>query len=155
MSLQARKRTSWNVRPTNSNQPAHPRSLIRVFVVRMKKLCNLGFPKSAKWRFWSDCASAQADPNFRWAQLSVGIVSDVATYFNQWRDGYKSHRFQVGHGFKTSSNDKYLNWDNESTCYRVRKLYSRSGARTLDPRITVPMLYRPIYPAAIITFSPA
>ena len=98
----------------------------------MKNLCNLGFPKSAKWRFWSDCASAQADPNFRWAHVSVGIVSDVAIHFNQWRDGYKSHRFQVGHGFKISSNDKYLNWDNESTCYRVRKLYSRTGARTLD-----------------------
>ena len=29
----------------DSDQPAHPRSLIRVFVVRMKKLCILGYPK--------------------------------------------------------------------------------------------------------------
>ena len=29
----------------DSNQPAHPRNLIRVFVVRMKKLCILGYPK--------------------------------------------------------------------------------------------------------------
>ena len=27
-----------------SNQPAHPRSLIRVFIVRMEKLCILGYP---------------------------------------------------------------------------------------------------------------
>ena len=31
----------------DSNQLAHPRSLIRVFVVRMKKLCILGYPKYA------------------------------------------------------------------------------------------------------------
>ena len=31
----------------DSNQPAHPRSLIRVFVVRLKKLCILGYPKCA------------------------------------------------------------------------------------------------------------
>ena len=29
----------------DSNQTAHSRSLIRVFVVRMKKRCTLGFPK--------------------------------------------------------------------------------------------------------------
>ena len=29
----------------DSNQPAHSRSLIRVLVVRMKKVCNLGNPK--------------------------------------------------------------------------------------------------------------
>ena len=29
----------------DSNQPAHPHSLIRVFVVHMKKLCNLSYPK--------------------------------------------------------------------------------------------------------------
>ena len=29
----------------DSNQPAQPDSLIRVFVVRMRKLCILGYPK--------------------------------------------------------------------------------------------------------------
>ena len=54
----------------DSNQPAHPRSLIRVFVVRMNKLCILGYPKRAQWRFWSDCANAQADLNLRKANMS-------------------------------------------------------------------------------------
>ena len=49
----------------------YPRSLIRVFVVRMKKLCLLGYPKCAQWRFWSDCANAQSDLNLRWALMSV------------------------------------------------------------------------------------
>ena len=38
----------------NSDQPAHPRSLIRVFVVRMMKRCIIGYPKCAQWRFWSE-----------------------------------------------------------------------------------------------------
>ena len=32
----------------DSDRPAHPRSLNRVFFVRMKKSCNLGYPKSAQ-----------------------------------------------------------------------------------------------------------
>ena len=32
----------------DSNQPAHPRSLITVFVVCMKKLCILGYPNGAQ-----------------------------------------------------------------------------------------------------------
>ena len=39
------------------NQPAHPRRPIRVFAVNMKKPCTIGYPKSAKRRFWSDCAA--------------------------------------------------------------------------------------------------
>ena len=34
-----------------------------VFVVHMNKRCSLGYPKCAQWRFWSDCANAQADLN--------------------------------------------------------------------------------------------
>ena len=64
----------------DSNQPAHPRSLIRAFVVRMKKPCIPGFPKCDQWRFWSDCANAQADLNLRWAHMSEGTFSDVTTY---------------------------------------------------------------------------
>ena len=39
----------------NLNQPAYLCSLIRVFVVSMKKLCILSYSKYAQWRFWSDC----------------------------------------------------------------------------------------------------
>ena len=57
-----------------SNQPAHPRRLIRIFVVHTKKLC-----KRDQWRFWSDCANAQSDLNLRWAHVSKSTFSDVAT----------------------------------------------------------------------------
>ena len=53
----------------DSGQPAYPRSLIRAFVVRMKKLCITGYPKCAQGRFWSDCANAQAGPNLCWAHV--------------------------------------------------------------------------------------
>ena len=62
----------------DSNQHAHPHSLIRNFVVRMVKHCTLGYPKCAQRRFWSVCANAQADLNLRWAQISEGTFSDVA-----------------------------------------------------------------------------
>ena len=42
----------------DSNQPAHPRSLIRAFVVRMKKFCIISYPKCAMRRFWLDSANA-------------------------------------------------------------------------------------------------
>ena len=57
------KQIFWHARPT------HPRSLIRVFVVRMKTICILGYPKCAQLRFWSDCANAQADLNLRGAHM--------------------------------------------------------------------------------------
>ena len=71
------KRTFWRAPNEDSDQPARPRSLIRVFVGRMKKLCTLGYPKCAQRRFWSDCANAQADLNLRWAHMSDGTFSDV------------------------------------------------------------------------------
>ena len=58
----------------DTNKPAHPRSLIRVFVIRMDKRCILCYLNCAKWRFWSDCANAQADLNLRWAHTSEGIL---------------------------------------------------------------------------------
>ena len=61
MSRNVRKRTFLHAHNEDSDQPAHPRSLIRVFIVRMKELCILGYPKCTQWRFWSDCANAQAD----------------------------------------------------------------------------------------------
>ena len=44
----------------------------------MRKRCIIGYRKFAKWRFWSDCANAQADLNLRWAHVSEGAFSDVA-----------------------------------------------------------------------------
>ena len=66
----------------DSNQPAHPRSLIRVFVVRLWKLCLIANQKCTQWRFWSDCANAQSDLNLRWAHMSKsrGTLSGVKAH---------------------------------------------------------------------------
>ena len=59
----------------DSDQPGHPPSLIRVFVVRMKKPWVLSYPLSAQRRLWSDWADAQADLSLRWAHTHfVGFV---------------------------------------------------------------------------------
>ena len=58
------------------HQPGHPRSLIRVFAVRMKKAWTLSYPLSAQRRLWSDWADAQADLSLRWAHSHiVGFVT--------------------------------------------------------------------------------
>ena len=62
----------------DANMPAHPRSLIRVFVVHLKNSCIFGYSNFARKRFWSDCENAQADLNIRWAHMSEGTFSDVA-----------------------------------------------------------------------------
>ena len=56
------------------NQTALSRSLISVFVVRMKKLCFRGYPKCDQWRFWSDCKNMQADLNLLWAHVRRHIL---------------------------------------------------------------------------------
>ena len=67
----------------DSDQPLYSRCLIRVFVVRMKKLCILGYPKCAQCIFWLDCANAKADLNIRWAHMSeITFCFDTATHMS-------------------------------------------------------------------------
>ena len=40
-----------------------------VFVVHLKKLCILVYPKCTHWRFRSDCMNAQSDLNVRWVHM--------------------------------------------------------------------------------------
>ena len=54
----------------DSDHPGHPPSLIRVFIVRMKKPWVLSYPLSTQWRLWSDWANAQADLSLRWVHRS-------------------------------------------------------------------------------------
>ena len=44
-------------------------SLIRVFAVRLKKVCVLCYPLSAQRRLWSDWVDTQADLSLRWAHM--------------------------------------------------------------------------------------
>ena len=79
-----KKRTFWRAPNEDSKQPAHARSLIRIFVVRMKKLCILGYPKHAQWRFWPDCADASADLSLRWALVQRYIFWRFGSYFRDF-----------------------------------------------------------------------
>ena len=71
------KHTFWH----EHHKPAHSCSRIRVYIVHMKKLCTLGYPKCTQWRFWSDCTNAQADLNLHWAHMTEGTLSDIAAFF--------------------------------------------------------------------------
>ena len=91
------------------NQPTRPRSLIRVFVIRMETLCILGYPKCAQWRFWSACANAQADLNLRWAHIPEVTFSDVAQiiYFLRWKDDIRNASNVLNLVFVPGNNDGF------------------------------------------------
>ena len=55
-------------------------SLIGVFIVCIKKLCVLGYPKCTRWRFWSDYANTQADLNLCWAYMSRCVFWHGVSY---------------------------------------------------------------------------
>ena len=83
-SRNVRKRTLFYVRPMKTHQPAYPRSLIRIFVVR-EKLCIISYPRRVKIPI-----RLQSDRNLRWVHMSKGTFSDVPahvvifrTYFNR------------------------------------------------------------------------
>ena len=64
----------------NSNQPAHPHSLIIVFVVRRKKLCILAI-QIAPNEDSGPTARMLTDLNPVWMHMSEGTFSDVETYY--------------------------------------------------------------------------
>ena len=69
----------------DSDEPAHPRSLIIVFVVRVVLRCILGYPKCAQWRFWSDCVNVQADLNLLWeAHIRRYVLTLRPIYWRKW-----------------------------------------------------------------------
>ena len=55
--------------PKKLSQPAHPHSLIKHFVVRMKKLSNLA-NQNVLSEDSDQTTDAQADLNLRWAHMS-------------------------------------------------------------------------------------
>ena len=69
----------------DSNQVVHPRSLVRVSVVRTKKLCILGHPKCVQWRLLSDCPNAQAYLNPGHAHMSAGTVLTLRCWWLEAR----------------------------------------------------------------------
>ena len=78
----------------DSNQTAHPRSLIRVFVIRMKKLCILGYPKMRPVKILTKMPNEQADLNYRLAYESEIFFKCVLEAYEEGRLGYSqfAHR---------------------------------------------------------------
>ena len=77
-SYNVRKRTFLRTLNDDSNQPAHPHSLVRVFVIRVKTLCNLGYTKCA-----------QPELSLRWAHMiesTFSNVTDPLTLTTLWAD---------------------------------------------------------------------
>ena len=87
-----RKRTAGNVR-----------SIIKVVVFCMQKLCILDDPKCAQKRFWSDCTNAQGDLNLRWAHMPEGVWSDVATRITGSEITGKLNICLLKHSYKSHS----------------------------------------------------
>ena len=90
-----------------SNEPAHPYSLIRVFVVRVKKRSILGYPICDLWRFRSDCANTQADLNLHKAYISevtfLGVAAETIGAF-QTMNFFRSQYFDNTERVKSLKN---------------------------------------------------
>ena len=56
------------------------RAVWLVFVVQMKKLCILGFPKCGQWIFLSNCANAQFDQNLLWVHRSADSFCNAVAH---------------------------------------------------------------------------
>ena len=65
----------------DSDQPPHLHSLVRVFVVRMKKHCILRYLNKGPGED-SDCVNTQADLNPRWAHTSERTFSVCAVHIS-------------------------------------------------------------------------
>ena len=66
MSHNIRKCIYGHVRPAKIQISLCIQGQTRVFVVRMKKICILGYPKCAQWNVWSECENAG------WSESSLG-----------------------------------------------------------------------------------
>ena len=74
-----------------SDQPAHLHSLIRAFVVRVKKQWVLSYPLSAQRRLWSARTSdAQADLSLRWAHMSICWFCRAQAHFIIWSTSWEN-----------------------------------------------------------------
>jgi hypothetical protein len=87
----------------DSDQPAHPRSLIRIHAVRYQFLYFLGFV-SEQHGSWSDCTDAQVGLDPCWSQTHyVGfVVTRLIFTFFPFRLGFMSHQHSIGHMWLSS-----------------------------------------------------
>ena len=64
----------------DSDQPAHSRSLTRIFTGRILDSQGRKVSSCWQWRLWSDCAGGQANLCLCWAQMLEGTVSRVVDH---------------------------------------------------------------------------
>ena len=72
----------------DSDQPAHPRSLIRILTGRIldSLRCKISYGQRS---LWLNCANAQADFSLRWAIISLGTVLTLGLEY--WKKFSPSH----------------------------------------------------------------
>ena len=73
----------------DSDQPAHSRSLIRIFTVRILHSQGCKVSSCGQRRLKSDCADAQADLSLRWAHMREGTFTHVVTHSKYPVSDYK------------------------------------------------------------------
>ena len=66
----------------DSDQPAHSRSLIRIFIRRILGSKHAKFLHAVN-EDWSDCADAQSDQSLRWAHKSEGTYSHGSAHIKR------------------------------------------------------------------------
>ena len=76
----SQKRTLTCALSDDSDKPAHSRSLIRIFTVRILDRQGRKVSSCGQGRLRLDRADAQADLSLRWARMSEGAFSDVAVH---------------------------------------------------------------------------
>ena len=81
MSHNLRKRTFPLVSPTKTQISLRSRAVWSESSLSAGRNCILRYPESAHWRFWSDCANAQADLNLHWAHMPKSTLPYVAAQF--------------------------------------------------------------------------
>ena len=77
-SRNVRKRTFVHVRPSDSDQHAPSRSLIRIFTRRILGRQGYKVSSCGQRRLRSDCTDAHADLSLRWTHMSEGTFSHIA-----------------------------------------------------------------------------
>ena len=81
----------------DSDQPAHLRSLIKIFAVRILDGQECKVSSCGQRRLKSDCADAQSDLNLRWAHISesISFLSLQVTKFIEYDWSFLTQGFVV------------------------------------------------------------
>ena len=92
---QQQKTYLWKCAPSeDSDLPAHPRSLIRIFTGRVLDSQGYEVSSCGHRRLWSDGADAQADLSLRWEDISKGTSFHVMAHIFFASLGYECNSWK-------------------------------------------------------------